>query len=164
MNAMLRDGLGLENFIVSNRYFPVDQLNLDAMPEFAKGGYVASAHIDASPENLQILDEFVPRWMVHFRDPRSVLLSWVHHIERLAGEQRYVDMLRVCPVPPRELHDWSFERRIDWHLDNFLPRVISWMIDWLDAAKRLKDRVLITEFSALREREEKHAADIVEFF
>lgn len=163
MNAMFREGLRLENFHVSNRYFPVDQLNLDVMPEFQKGGYFASAHIDASAPNLQILEQFVPKWVLHFRDPRSVTLSWVHHIEKLAGEGRFVDMLRVCPAPPPEMHNKSFEYRVDWHLDNFLPHVTRWMTDWLDAAERIPTRILVTEFASLKEREEEHSARILDF-
>jgi hypothetical protein len=163
MNTMFREGLGLDNYILSNRYFPEDQLRIEAMPEFAKGGYFASAHIDASAQNLQLLDEFVPRWIVHFRDPRSVLLSWLHHVERLAREGKHVELLRLCPAPPRELHGWTFERRIDWHIDNFLPHVIRWMTSWLDVCARSPGRILVTEFASLKEREDEHSTRILEF-
>jgi hypothetical protein len=151
MNAMFRDGLELQNYTLSNRYFPEDQIYLDAMSEFQRGGYIASAHIDASQSNLQILAAFVPKWVVHFRDPRSVLLSWVHHVERLCQDGRFTDLLRVTPVPPRDLHAWSFEHRVDWHIEHFMPAVIEWMTAWLAAAEQMPDRILVTEFSALKE-------------
>ncbi|MFZ5781001.1 MAG: sulfotransferase domain-containing protein [Pseudomonadota bacterium] len=163
MNTMFREGLGLDNCILSNRYFPEDQLRLEAMPEFAKGGYFASAHIDASAQNLQLLDEFVPKWIVHFRDPRSVLLSWLHHVERLTKEGKHVELLRLCPAPPRELHGWTFERRIDWHIDHFLPHVVQWMTNWLDVCARWPGRILVTEFASLKEHEDEHSARILEF-
>jgi len=46
MNTMFRKGLSLQNYIASNQYFPDDQINLDVMPAFGKGGHYATAHIN----------------------------------------------------------------------------------------------------------------------
>jgi hypothetical protein len=164
LNNLFVNGLGLVPRVMSNRYFPHDQLYFDAMEEFARGGSYSSAHIDPSPENLQILDVFIPKWVVHFRDPRSVLLSWVHHVARATNESRFTNLLRVTPTPPRELHAWTFEKRVDWHIDNFLPAVNQWMLDWLTVASQMPRRILITEFATLKEREQDHAEMILEFF
>lgn len=163
MNAMFRDGLELKNYVLSNRYFPEDQIYLDAMAQFQLGGYIASTHINASQSNLQILTSFVPKWVVHFRDPRSVLLSWVHHVDRLCQEGRFTDLLRVTPVPPRDLHAWSFESRVDWHIEHFMPAVIEWMTAWLAAAEQMPDRILVTEFAALKETEAELMFKILDF-
>lgn len=164
MRTMLQNGLGLVPHILSNQYFPRDQLHLDAMSKFAEGGLCVSAHIDPSAENLQILDAFVPKWIVHFRDPRSVLLSWVHHVARYADEGRLVELLRVTPAPPRELHSLTFEKRVDWHIETFLPAVTQWMIDWLTVASRMPERIFMTEFATLKEREQEHVGLILDFF
>jgi hypothetical protein len=163
LNKMFVNGLGLTPCIMSNQYFPHDQLYLDAMEKFARGGFYLSAHINPSTENLQILDVFVPKWVVHFRDPRSVLLSWVYHVARLASETRFTDLLRVTPTPPRALHTWTFEKRVDWHVENFLPTVNQWMLDWLTIASQMSNRILITEFATLKEREQDHAGMILDF-
>jgi hypothetical protein len=164
LRNMFEKRLGLAPYIMSNQYFPRDQLYLDAIDRFTRGGLYVSAHIDPSAENLQILDVFVPKWVVHFRDPRSVLLSWVHHVMRFAGEGLFAELLRVTPTPPHELHAWTFEKRVDWHIDNFLPAVNQWMLDWLTVASQMPHRILITEFSALKERERDHVETILEFF
>lgn len=163
LQKMFTKGLGLVPCIMSNQYFPRDQLHLDAMRKFAQGGVYVSAHIDPSAENLQVLNDFVPKWVVHFRDPRSVLLSWVHHVTRYADEGRFFELLRVTPAPPRDLHAWAFEKRVDWHVDNFLPAVNQWMLDWLCVASQMPQRILITEFAALKEREQDHAGMILDF-
>ena len=164
LKKMFENGLGLVPYIMSNQYFPRDQLCFDAMDRFTRGGLLVSAHTDPSAENLQVLDAFVPKWVVHFRDPRSVLLSWVHHVARLANESRSTDLLRVTPAPPRALHAWTFEKRVDWHIDNFLPAVNQWMLDWLTVASQMPQRILITEFATLKEREQDHAGMILDFF
>ena len=164
LSEMFKNGLGLVPYIMSNRYFPHDQLYLDAIDKFAQGGLYVAAHTDPSAENLQVLDAFVPKWVVHFRDPRSVLLSWVHHVARFANDSRFTELLRVTPTPPRELHAWTFEKRVDWHVDNFLPAVNQWMLDRLIVASQMPQRILITEFAALKEREQDHAGTILDFF
>ena len=163
MNEMFAKGLGLQNAVISNRYFPVDQLHFDLMPTFAKGGQVASVHIDPSPENLQLLNACSIKWSVHFRDPRSVLLSWVYHVTRLATEEQWNSLLAVIPTPPRALFDWDFQRKIDWHIDNFSPHVTKWMLGWLKAAEEMPDKIIITEYSELRENEAALADKILSF-
>ena len=163
MSAMFRQSLGIGSCSISSGYFPSDLLYVDAMSTFWNGGYYASSHADASPHNLQLLDAFVPRWIVHVRDPRSVVLSWVHHVERLAQEGRFVLLFNVCPVPPPELHAYSFERRVDWHIDNFLPYVLKWMVDWIDAAESRPDRIMLTEFAALKEDEQGYSRSVLDF-
>lgn len=163
MNQFLRQSLGLQNYVLSNQFFPDDQMRLEALPEFQSGGYMTSAHIDPSPMNLQLLDAFIPKWIVHFRDPRSVLLSWVHHVERLASEERDVELFRVLPVPPQALHGWTFERRIDWHIENFFPAVIDWMQRWVDVSAEMSDRILVTEYAELRRDDDAYARTVMDF-
>jgi DNA-binding transcriptional LysR family regulator len=52
------------------------------------GGYVAQSHLAPSLENLQILQHYRLKTVLHLRDPRQALLSWVHHIAR----RRRVDL------------------------------------------------------------------------
>lgn len=113
--------------------------------------------------NPQLLKAFVPKWVVHFRDPRSVLLSWVHHVGRLATEGRVKEVFRVLPVPPEALHAWSFERRIDWHIDNFFPSVIQWIQKWVDVADLMPERILLTEYAELRKDDDAYTRKVMEF-
>lgn len=164
INHALSNGLGVENLILSNRYFPEDQLYLDAIDEFARGGRIVSAHINASAVNLQILNAFVPRWIVHFRDPRSVLLSWVHHQIGLAKDKsRSRLLLHVTPAPPAGFEGWALERSIDWHIDHFLPSVNQWMLEWLAVADRLPNNMLLTEFSSLKQDERAYFHRVLSF-
>ena len=86
-NQMLSRGLSLEPTSVSFGYFPHYLVDIPKLVSFIEGGQVASAHFDASPVNLQSLTAFVKKWVVHIRDPRSVTLSWVHHMNRLYSER-----------------------------------------------------------------------------
>src|SRR5262249_39241726 len=100
---MLARGLGLELVRLTAGSFPRYLFDLPRLVQFCAGGMIATEHFDASPENLQLLEAFVDRWVVHIRDPRSVLLSWVHNLDRLHRERHNAPyhLLYVCPTPPK---------------------------------------------------------------
>jgi hypothetical protein len=162
MNEMLKK-TGLKNEIVSLRYFPEDRLMIEGLWELRKGKRVASAHIDAHPTNLQLLNKFVPRWIVHLRDPRSVTLSWTHHVDRRFREGLGERLYRVTPVPTPEYHSRDFEGRVWWQLENFLPCAVRWVEGWLLVAEAMQDRMKLTEFQQFRGREVHYVREILEF-
>ena len=72
---MLARGLGMEPVTVSAGCSPRYSLDIEKLARFSRGGQVARTHADGSPENLQTIAAFADRWVVHIRDPRSVVLS-----------------------------------------------------------------------------------------
>lgn len=163
LNNTLSRALGLASMVISNSHFPEDQLRLDEFREFAKGGRICNAHLDPSPINLQMLDLFIPRWIVHLRDPRSVVLSWTHHLDRLFREGRGIETLHVAPRPPETYDGYGFEDRISWQIDHFAPTVIDWMSAWLGFADLNPSRILVTEFQAMAADETAFIARIADF-
>lgn len=165
LNATFQRSLNLQDIRLCNGYFPTDHLSLDRLQLFVSdGGYIASTHLDPSPANLQLLDALLPRWVVHVRDPRASLLSWVHHVRRYHQESRGIDLLRVTPVPPDKILTSNLEECIDWHIDRYLRPAIDWIGAWIDVVDRRTDgQILLTEFSALRSKEEELCRKIASF-
>ena len=89
---------------------------------------IATEHFDASQENLQFLGALVDRWVVHIRDPRAVLVSWVHNMDRLYQDQQTAPhhLLYVCPTPPEPYFGFSFSDKVDWRRRFFIqdPRFL----------------------------------------
>lgn len=55
----------------------------EAMEEFSRGRYVASAHLPPTWGNRYLLKHFgIDDIVVHVRDPRSAVLSWTHFLEQ----------------------------------------------------------------------------------
>jgi predicted nuclease with TOPRIM domain len=164
--TMLMRGLGLQPLTVSVGAFPHYSLDVRKLRRFQEGGVIVSSHLDASAENLQFLSAFVNRWVVHVRDPRSVLLSWVHHLQRLY-EARHADineLLLVCPTPPEALFERDFSEQLDWNIENFLPSVVSWTRRWLAMYDSRVNNVLLTSYSDLVKGEEEFLLKILEFY
>ena len=164
LNHTFHAGLGLENRPLCNGYFPADVLALDRVRSFvADGGCVAASHLPASPVNLQLLDALVPRWVVHLRDPRASLLSWVHHIRGLHAAGHDEMLLLITPAPPRSVLDGDLDACIEWHIDGYFRAAVGWLTAWTAAADARPDRVLLTEFAELVHEEEPLCRRIAAF-
>lgn len=165
-NLTLSRGLSLEPTSVSFGYFPHYLVDIPKLPSFAEGGKVASAHFDPSPVNLQSLTYFVKKWVVHVRDPRSVVLSWVHHMNRLyrdRGKGEY-EHLFVYPTPPEAYYGWSFCHQVDWNIEHFLPSVVTWTRSWLATYDSRRYDILLTSFSELARDELGYIHKILDFY
>lgn len=165
-NQMLSRGLSLEPASVSFGYFPHYLVDIRELLSFVKGGRVASAHFDPSPVNVQSLTAFVTKWVVHIRDPRSVLLSFVHHQNRLYSERangKY-HHLYVYPAPPEAYFDWPLHSQIDWNLDNFLPKAVTWTRSWLALYDSRQYDLLLTTYSELARDELGYINKILDFY
>jgi hypothetical protein len=165
-NQMLSRGLSLEPASVSFGYFPHYLVDIPKLLSFVEGGQVASAHFDASPVNLQSLTPFVKKWVVHIRDPRSVALSWVHHMNRLYGERDNgkFEHLFVYPAPPEPYFSWPFRRQLDWNINHFLPSVVAWTRLWLAVYDSRQYDILLTSYSDLAHDEIAYLNKILDFY
>ena len=165
-NLMLSRGLLLEQTSVSFGYFPHYLVEIPKLVSFVKGGKVAPAHFAPSAVNLQSLTPFIKRWVLHIRDPRSVVLSWVHHTnciysERHNGEHQH---LFVYPSPPVSYYGWPFRHQVDWNIENFLPSVVRWMRSWLAVYELHRYDILLTTYSELARDELSYIHRILDFY
>lgn len=164
LNNLICKSFGLISKNITNAYFPRDNFDVALTDEFSRGGFFNSSHADSSDLNLQILDEFGMKFVVHLRDPRSVLISWVNHIRKLYSKNKELDLLKVCPKPPLNILSGSFDNALEWHIDEFYPAVCDWMDKWLDAEKGREGRILITDYDSLRQNEGKLIETIANFY
>lgn len=129
-----------------------------AAPVVAYGPNLGAPKID-----MELLRQFTDRKIIHLRDPREVLLSLIHHVNL------YKEQAHVLPMRPMEYYTFSFSRQIDWGIDNFLPRIIVWMEEWL-AFKDAEDlkpngfKILITTYDELVANELKLFYKILAFY
>jgi hypothetical protein len=164
LNTVFQRSLGLRNVGLCNGYYPRDYVSIDRLHRFATdGNQVASSHLDPNPTNLHMLTTLLPRWVVHVRDPRACLLSWVHHVRRLQKEGRHMDLLRVTPTPPASVLNGTLTDCIDWHIDRFYRPLIAWIEAWVEVASASPNRVMLTEYAALHDDEEALCREIAAF-
>jgi hypothetical protein len=103
--------------------------------QVAKGGALTLHHLDATPDNLQALKASgLRKIVVHARDPRQAMVSLAHHFTLGYHEQELQwqkhSMSPYCP----EFDTWSFARQLRWTIDQYYPRYVQWVADWVRAA------------------------------
>jgi hypothetical protein len=146
---MLSEGLGLPPMHIGNMYGLVDQISLEKMRVFAAGSFVSQNHLAPSLENLQILEYFGCRLILHIRDPRQALLSWVHHVDRVCRDDNGEASLMFAPRTPVGYFSWDLAQKLDWQIDNYLPLSIEWLDCWLMVHDDSRVPVLLTTYEEL---------------
>ena len=147
-----------------NRYALIDQIGIRDARVLVGGGYVAQNHLAPSLENLQVLQHYKLKMVLHLRDPRQALLSWVHHIDWLSSRDDAEEMLLYCtPQPPLAYFKDTLAGKIDWQIENYLPQLTDWVTRWLAVADAGTIPILITHQDALRTDEKALFDSILAF-
>jgi hypothetical protein len=114
---------------------PRDRVVASAVRQLAQGGGIARSHMSA--DNLPDLTaNGIKRLNLHVRDPRQVVVSWVHHIRRMSDAEFHWSALRYDPPIPAEFRRWHLLRQLDWAVYNYLPGQLQWLEDWAAALDR----------------------------
>jgi hypothetical protein len=117
-----------------------------------------------SLENLQILQHYKLKMILHLRDPRQALLSWVHHIDWVSnGSDANESLLYCSPRPPPRYFTFSLAHKLDWQIENYLPQLVAWVTQWVAIADAKLIPILITHQNELRTNEKALFDSILAF-
>lgn len=157
--------LGINTMYLGGRYALIDQIDLDKVSAFSRGGYVSQNHLAPSPENLQVLKHFKLKMVLQLRDPRQALLSWVYHLDYITrGNDGSAELLYFIPRTPSGYFKFSLSHKIDWQIANYLPNLIAWTKRWVEIADQGTIPILITHQDDLRCDERAFFAAILAFY
>jgi hypothetical protein len=157
--------LQLRMMYIGNRYALIDQIDVRDALTLSRGGFVSQNHLAPSPENLQILQYFKLKMVLHLRDPRQALLSWVHYLHYITGDSDMSEqLLYFTPRPPSGYFEFSLSRQIDWQIENYMPQLVQWVARWVEIADQGTIPILITHQNDLRIEEKAFFDAILEFY
>jgi Sulfotransferase domain len=166
ISKLLTQGLFIECRSVSHMYFPYDVIRQPELRVLAKGNAVNQDHFGASKINLVHISKHVDRMVVHLRDPRQALLSYVHYLSRPHFRRSEEEtLLFIYPPMPDDFYQLDLEARIDWAIENWLPLLVEWTEEWVAAADTM-DRPLIkfTRYEDLVADPDRFVRDVLQFF
>ena len=150
---------------LGNKYGLIDQMNVDAVKVFTSDLYVSQNHLAPSQENVNILKYFKLPIVVHIRDPRQAMLSWIHHIDRITGGDANAEwVLYTIPRVPQNYFSYTLTEKITWHIKHYLPQLIDWIQRWSQLSESRELDILITDWSELRHDESALIARILEYY
>jgi hypothetical protein len=102
------------------------------LADFLRGGSSYTTHLLPSPANVdRLVAGGVKRLIVHVRDPRQILVSYMEHIRRYPREMTPARR-EIIRRDPRQALDVVIEAFFSWAL--------AWIVGWAQARDRLDIR------------------------
>ncbi len=146
---------------------PRNRLIPSAARIVALGGCVVRAHLEATRETLMTLEESgITRLAVHLRDPRAATLSFAHHIARIDRAEfesftRYHD-----PPLPQEYQTLSFERQLEWAIENYYPGAAAFALSWFSAIRGMEQKLTlhVTTYEQFVAKPAQYFDELLSFF
>jgi hypothetical protein len=167
LTAALAQGLGTSVSYSSRNTFPSRTIEAIALEHAVRASHVLHEHADASPLNLQALQAFGPKAVLHLRDPRAALLSLGHYLRYQLenGTRAPTGLLHFYPAPPLAIARGPIAPFIDWALAETLSVWVTWIAQWLEVADSGGPlEILITDHSQLAQQPDTLLRRVVEFF
>ncbi|HVT51376.1 MAG TPA: sulfotransferase domain-containing protein [Dongiaceae bacterium] len=134
---------------------------------FIQGNHVCQEHLPAEPHIVAALETAVPRVVLHLRDPRAALVSWVHHVNTIYKKGHYVAILQgVETRMPEKYFEWGIPDQLAWQTDHFLPTTVNWISRWMDVIEEKSSslEIMITTYPELAADSVALLARILKFY
>ena len=111
------------------------QVDVEAAEEFMQlPAGVAQQHIAPTEYNLRLLREFgLARFVLVVRDPRDVLVSWFHHLQRedIRGQHWHYALCLANDLLCRDWYGLSREAQLDALIDCSFRKFQDWISGWV---------------------------------
>ncbi|NOX34933.1 MAG: hypothetical protein GXP56_14605 [Deltaproteobacteria bacterium] len=173
-------GLGVPKIFITNnvKSFKYEIIDPEQAKKVVRGNCVAQGHVAATNLNLFLLEKVgVRKVVVHVRDPRQAMLSWIHYIESLyvAGSflvldyplcDNYFSLTCEEQIHCEEYFSKSFEKKIDQHIEHYYPMLIQWLSGWINAHENPKCslKIKFTYFENFKSNPENFYTQVLSFF
>ena len=126
-----------------------------------------SDHAPAVPQNLFALRMVVDRLIVHVRDPRQALLSFVHYLKQTNDYRSPEYLISTQERLPPDYFSLSLTEQINWQIEKwYLPDAIEWLKGWIDADENplFYPKILFTKQEDLATDANKFFESILNFY
>jgi hypothetical protein len=166
ISQLFTRGLFIDSRIVSHQYFPYDVIRQPELRVFTHGNMVSQDHFGASKINLVHITKHVDRMVVHVRDPRQAMLSYVHFLATPQFRRAEAEtLLFIYPPLPADFYQLDLEAQIDWAIDKWLPLLVEWTEEWVAAADTHdRPRIKFTRYEDLVVDRDRFVRDVLDFF
>ena len=165
ISRLFGEGLFIGTRIVSHQYFPDDVIRQPELRILSRGSCISQDHFGASKINLTHIRRHVNRMIVHLRDPRQAMLSYIHYLSTERFRRNELEThLFIYPTLPADFFERDLASKIDWGVENWLPLLVSWVDEWVNADNGDGLNIKFTRYEDLVADEEMFVADVLGFF
>ena len=166
ISKLFGDGLFIGKRIVSHQYFPDDVIRQPELRVLSRGNCISQDHFGASRINLTHIGRHVDRMIVHLRDPRQAMLSYVHYLddERFRKNEQETRLF-IYPPLPEDFYELEISSRIDWAIESWLPLLVQWVEGWVEAAeKQARPDIKFTRFEDMVANRDAFVSEVLAYF
>jgi tetratricopeptide (TPR) repeat protein len=137
----------------------------EAVANMAKGGAICRQHFYATEEILALFRQHnIEEMILQIRDPRQLVLSNLHYIEMLYADGSYVPS-RSRAAFTKDYFEWPMEAKLDYLIDNFIPRDTGMIQSWIDAEEAWPDlRIHYCTYESMVDDPDEFLRDILDFY
>jgi hypothetical protein len=126
------------------------------------------SHTHLSPMRTNLLElgaRFkLDRMIVHVRDPRQALLSWIHFVVPVIRDMDPVQAIHYGM--PDDYLSRDFSRQADWQIEYWLPKLVYWMEGWMDAPSNpwFTTKIHYSTFERMKQDQKAFFDGILDFY
>lgn len=153
-------GLGLRYNEDVGGVFPFRTTRAGFFSELVRNRWLCRGHEFANTYHRHEINESLDRMVVHLRDIRAALFSFVKSFGRINQT-----VIRVHQ-PPSDYLERSEAWQIDWALEIFVPLYSDWICGWLDLSRTpsFTTKILFTTFEDFKTSSRNFVRNILEFY
>jgi len=164
----LTNGLSYKNLSQPTLYggiFPYKNIVTWSAEKTLAGGFVWQDNVEANEVNLLIMEQFFPKVILHFRDPRQCIYSWLQHFPNVMHEERARTLKKLIKLRDN-FFDLPIEHQIDHLIQTRLIHYVEYYKKWLEIIDHSKYKVsfLITTYEELTKNQNQVLKKVLEFY
>lgn len=132
--------------------------------DFSRGGMISASHMQPDEYNFRSIKQGnIKRGILHVRDPRAALLSWVHF---RAKRGRMADLGTGQFENPinDEFSKLDFNDKVDRSIDNFFRECIDWLTGWANELDKGELDFLVMTHDELKRDESAYFRKVLDFY
>ena len=150
-------------------------IDTNMVEKLIQGGYISLTELHPNPYNVHIFQKIISatptKVVLHFRDPRSIMVSAIHLMYKkgLSPEQVYENSLKYPDaIIPLDFSSKSFEERLEFYISKYYLKWASFVNGWFGLISKLKPmyrrKILIRDFNHhLTGRSDRYLQELIAF-
>lgn len=159
LNALLSSAWSAKTILAPINQFPVSPISaafLKRTPDPCDAFF--HGHFPATPSNIEIIEQYFDKIIIHVRDPRQAILSWSNFIQddfKTTGPYLY-------PIPD-QFSNFSEEDKNQLFYKDHFNQFCEWLEGWKKASTQLGEKLLLLRYEDFVESPKTYFATLLEF-
>ncbi|XOV79290.1 MAG: sulfotransferase domain-containing protein [Aestuariibacter sp.] len=127
------------NYLYNAKFTDESFFSPDILDSMCRSGGINVGHFMCNEYNSTVLEHFLKnglKLVIHLRDPRQALISWLHHLDkRVHGKPLLMQLLGLN----ESYFSKSFEEKIKHLIDTQFVEMCKWVASWKKFSEKVSE-------------------------